>query len=534
MSRPERDPEALLSTGPQDEGAAIVVSPHHLASRAGLSMLERGGNAIDAAIAVDAVLGVVAPDTCGPGGDLFAMIHEPGSGGPATLNASGRAGSGTSADALREAGYGEIPYRSPWSITVPGCVDGWEALVERFANLTLAECLEPAIAIARDGFQVSSELAASLSLLTDLIATQGSSTSLYPAGVPASTGMQITRPDLSETLEAIASGGRAAFYGGAVGREITAATRGAVTRDDLAVTQSEWVTPASIDIFGKTAWTIGTNTQGYLTLATLWMFEHLDPPTDANDPLFHHLLIEAYRSVAWERGMYVSDPTTAPLTNAQLLDVDRLAARAATIDRSRAGRWPMPVPAPGGTAYMTVRDGSGMGVSFIQSNFAGIGSGLSAGSTGVFLHNRGAGFNLIPGHPNEYTPGNRPMHTLSPTLWSDGVDLELLLGTRGGDQQPQFLAQYAAHHFHAGSCTDDSQMEPRWNMEQPRPGTDSTLRIEPRFNPRTRATLESMGHAIEDAEAWEPGWGPISAIDVGGEMKGSADPRISTSAALHL
>ncbi|MCL1594762.1 MAG: gamma-glutamyltransferase family protein [Actinomycetia bacterium] len=533
MSRPVRDPAALLSTGPQSQHTGIVVSPHVRASQAGISILERGGNAIDAAIAVDAVLSVVAPDTCGPGGDLFALIHEPGSLVPTALNASGRAGSGISADELRDAGYGEIPYRSPWSITVPGCVDGWESLVDRYAKFSLAECLAPAISIAREGFNVSLELASSLDVLTDLIAEQGSSRSMYPAGEPARVGTQIARTDLADTLEAIASGGREAFYCGNVGTEITTATQGAVTPDDLEVAQAEWVSPASIDIFDTTAWTIGANTQGYLTLATLWIFEHLDPPKDANDPLFHHLLIEAYRSVAWERGIYVSEPATAPVTNDELLNVDRLSVRAASIDRSRATRWPMPVSAPGGTAYLTARDGSGMGVSFIQSNFAGIGSGLSAGETGVFLHNRGAGFNLIPGHPNEYTPGNRPLHTLSPTLWTKGTGLELLLGTRGGDQQPQFLAQYAAHHFHAGACTDDSQMEPRWNMEQPRPGTDSALRIEPRFNPKTRAALESMGHDIEDAAAWEPGWGPISAIDVGGEMKGSADPRISTSAALH-
>ena len=508
------------------------MSPHYLASAAGIEIMAAGGNAVDAAIAVDAVLGVVAPDTCGPGGDLFALIHQPGLEQPAALNASGRAGSGITADDMRDLGFGAIPYRSPWSITVPGCVDGWEALVDRYANLPLADLLAPAIRIARAGFPVSLELSASLRSLTHMISSQASASSLYPAGQAAAFGTSITRPDLADTLEDIATSGREAFYLGAPGAGITEATGGAVTPDDLAVNQSEWVDPASLDIFDRTAWTIGTNTQGYITLASLWIFEHLDPPTDPNDPLFHHLLIEAYRSMAWERSMYVTDPRTAPLSSADLLDTDRLARRAATISRTRAGRWPMPDRSPGGTAYMTVRDGDGMGVSFIQSNFAGIGSGLSAGATGVFLHNRGAGFNLIPGHPNEYRPGRRPMHTLSPTLWTNKGSLDLLLGTRGGDQQPQFLAQYAAHHFHAGSCTDDSQMAPRWNMEQPQPGTDSALRIEPRFSPRTRSTLEALGHTVTDAGKWEPGWGPISAIDAGAEVKGSADPRISTSAAL--
>jgi gamma-glutamyltranspeptidase/glutathione hydrolase len=530
---PQRPPNAYLSTGSRRATDAIVVSPHHLASQAGIEILDAGGNAVDAAVAVDAVLGVVAPDTCGPGGDLFALIHGPDTETPVALNASGRAGSGITADGIRDMGFGAIPYRSPWSITVPGCVDGWEALTQRYGNLTLAGILAPAIAIARDGFPVSLELAASLRHLTDMIKSQPSAASLYPNGSPAAFDTRITRRDLADTLEAVASAGRDSFYLGAPGAGITEATQGAVAPDDLTVKQAEWVDPASLNIFDRTAWTIGTNTQGYLTLATLWIFEYLDPPTDSNDPLFHHLLIEAFRSVAWERSMFVADPLTAPLASAELLDTERLARRAATISRTTAGRWPMPHRSPGGTAYMTVKDGDGMGVSFIQSNFAGIGSGLSAGATGVFLHNRGAGFSLIPGHPNEYSPGKRPMHTLSPTLWTREGSLDLLLGTRGGDQQPQFLAQYAAHHFHTGACTDDSQIVPRWNMEQPAPGTDSELRIEPRFSPGTRRALEALGHTVTDADPWEPDWGPISAIDVGGEIKGSADPRISTSAAVY-
>ncbi|MFV1999679.1 MAG: gamma-glutamyltransferase, partial [Acidimicrobiia bacterium] len=392
--------------------------------------------------------------------------------------------------------------------------------------------LEPAITIAREGFPVSVELARSLERLTDLIGSQPSSAPMYPDGPPAAVGSQIHRRDLADTLESVASSGRAEFYLGATGHGIAAATHGAITPDDLAVVQSEWVDPISLDCFGRTAWTFGPNSQGYLTLATLWIFEHLGPPDDANDPMFQHLLIEAYRSVAWERGMYVSDAQTAPLTSNELLSSDRLGKRATTIDRSRAGRWPMPPPAPSGTAFTAVSDADGMGVSLIQSNYMGIGTGISAGATGVFLQNRGAGFNLIPGHPNEYTPGRRPLHTLAPTLWTDGESLDLLLGTRGGSQQPQFLAQYAAHHYQAGLCADDSQMVPRWNMKQPEPGTDSAIAIEPRFNARTVSILESMGHLITKADSWEPGWGPVSAIDVGGEMKGSADPRISTSAAL--
>lgn len=532
MTPPVRPERARVTTGPTDGSLGIAVAPHYLASEAGIDILRAGGNAVDAAIAVNAVLGVVLPDTCGPGGDLFALIHEPGAAEPSALNASGRAGSGITADEMRDAGFGEIPGRSEWSITVPGCVDGWEALLERHGTLPLARLLAPAIELARSGFPVSAELARSLSALQGLISSQGSAGPLYPGGRPAEAGATITRPRFADTLEALAQGGRGAFYEGAVGDAITAATKGAVTPQDLARNQAEWIAPLSQDLFGRTAWTTPPNTQGYLTLATLRIFAMLHPPDDPNDPLYQHLLIEAYRCMAWERQDTVTDPEHAPLDASELLAEYRLAQRAATIDRQRAGRWPMPEPAPSGTAYMTVRDGTGMGISLIQSNFYGIGSGLSAGSTGVFLHNRGAGFNLIPGHGNEYAPGKRPLHTLSPMLWTSGSDLDLLLGTRGGDQQPQFLAQYAAAFYHAAECADDSQDLPRWNMEQPLAGTDSVIRFESRVAPATVRGLEERGHTVTLAASHEPGWGPISAIDVRRDAKGSADPRVSTSAAL--
>lgn len=532
MTAPVRPEEAALTTSPTDGSHGIAVSPHFLASQAGIDVLAAGGNAVDAAIAVNAVLGVVLPDTCGPGGDLFALVHVPGESTPTALNASGRAGSGVSANDMRDDGLGTIPMRSHLSITVPGCVDGWEALVAEHGTRTLGSLLAPAIELARTGFPTSDELASSLLRLRDLIADQASAGPLYPHGDPAAPGATITRPRLADTLETIADGGRTAFYEGAVGSEITDATRGAVTPDDLATVQADWIDPLPKQIFGRTGWTIPPNSQGYLTLGALRIFEMLEPPNDPNDPLYQHLLIEAYRSVAWERGDTSVDQDHALMTGVELLEEDRLVQRAASIDENRAGRWPMPAPAPHGTAFMTVRDSSGMGVSLVQSNFWGIGSGLSAGATGVFLHNRGAGFNLIQGHPNEYAPGKRPLHTLSPTLWTNGTELDLLLGTRGGDQQPQFLAQYAASFYHAGNCTDDSQVLPRWSMDQPTPGTDSALAYESRLAPSTVRGLIERGHTVELASTHETGWGPISAIDTAREMKGSADPRVSTSAAL--
>lgn len=529
MSAPVRQDRARLTTHPTDGSRGIVVSPHFLASEAGIGILELGGNAADSVIAVNAVLGVVLPDTCGPGGDLFALVHRPGDSAPRALNASGMAGSGVTAEDMRNDGLGSVPNRSHLSITVPGCVDGWRALEEAVCSMPLAELLEPAIELARSGFPVSYELAQSLDRLTELISGEESSKPLYPKGRALIEGDTATRSRLADTLETIASGGRDAFYMGEVGTAISEATRGAITDDDLAVVQAEWVDPLSTEIFGSRAWTIPPNSQGYITLVTLRLFEMLSPPDDPNDPLYQHLLIESYRCAAWDREDLAFDRAGHA---SDLLSEDRLEQLLGTIDPERTGRWPRPRPAPPGTAFMTVRDREGMGVSLIQSNFWGIGSGLSAGGTGVFLHNRGAGFNLIPGHVNEFAPGRRPLHTLSPTLWTSDGNLDLLLGTRGGDQQPQFLAQYAASFLKARNCTDDSQLLPRWNMNQPFPGSDSVLQYESRVAPSTIRGLEERGHQVDTASSHEPGWGPISAIDTSREFKGSADPRISTSAAL--
>ena len=532
MTSPARDPNAPVATGPLPSSAAVAVTPHYLASEAALRVIRDGGTAVDGAIAADATLAVVAPDTCGPGGDLFAIVHRPGDDRPVVLNASGRAGSGASAAGLREEGLASIPMRSRSSITVPGCVDGWEALVERFSNRTLADDLAPAIAHGRDGFPTSVELAASLDRIRELVVDQPSAAHLYPGGAVPGVGAVLHRPALAETLAGIAETGRDSFYLGAVGAGIIEATNGAVVQEDLERRQFEWVEPASAEIFGLTAWTVPPNSQGWLTLATLRVFEILDPPNDPSDPAFQHALIEAYRSVAWERADTTADPDSAPFSPEQLLDPERLAARAVRFDPDTAQTWRTTTPAPGGTAYLTTRDHDGMVVSFIQSNFWGIGSGYSAGATGVWLHNRGAGFDLRPGHPNELAPGRRPLHTLAPTLWTDGDQARLVLGTRGGDQQPQLLAQVAANQLWASLTPDDCQRRPRWTIDSISGDASPVIRYEPRYPATVIAGLEGRGHRLEPASAWEAGWGPVSTITVDGSVQGSADPRVSTATAL--
>ncbi|NNC93604.1 MAG: gamma-glutamyltranspeptidase [Acidimicrobiia bacterium] len=513
-----------LGSGP------IAVSPHHLASQAGLELMEAGGNAVDAAIAANAVIGVVRPTDCGIGGDLFALIHRPGDDAPAVLNASGRAGARVSAQSLYDEGHDTMPHRHPATVTVPGCVDGWMALLDRFGSRSLGEVLAPAIGFAEEGFPVSSEMALNLAAIAELVDGQPSAFELYPGGTVPAAGAVLTRPALADTMRAIADHGREAFYGGRVAEAIEQATGGLITAPDLAANAPDWVKGARLDVLGETAWTIPPNSQGYITLAALAIFEQLGAPESFDDPDFHHLLIEAYRAAAWDREIHLADPAHMPASVEELLHPLRTAERAFAIT-SGAARWPSPAPLPGGTAYLCTIDEGGMGVSFMQSNFAGIGSGISAGDTGVWLHNRGAGFTLTPDHPNELAPGKRPAHTLAPSLWTRDGRLTMLLGARGGDLQPQLLIQLAANMLHLGMDPVEAQAVPRWATEAFGPGTSSQPEVEDTMPSAVTSGLETRGHAVSLVPA-QRAWGPASIIRItdDGTRHAAADPRVSTTA----
>lgn len=522
-------PERLSGANLNSIGRNAAVTPHHLASQAAIDIMAAGGNAVDGAIAANATLGVVAPETCGIGGDLFALIHTPGSTTPDALNASGRAGSGATAAKVRAEGHQSIPIQSRWAVTVPGCVDGWEALAARHGQLPLHRCLSPAIELATEGFAVTPELAGALARLAGVLEGQASATNLYPNGSPPEMGTLIQRPQLARTLTAVATSGRSAFYSGDIGEQLVAATGGTIRTDDLAVCQADWIEPISLDVMGWTGWTIPPNSQGYLTLAAAWVFEQLDPPRDPGDPRFTHAAVEAYRAVAWERHHLVADPDSAPIPPEQLLDPARLEARVGQISWQRRGNWEPPQTAPGGTAYLCVRDARGMGVSLIQSNYHGIGSGIGVGDAGFFLHDRGSGFSLVPGHPNELGPRKRPLHTLSPTLWTEADSLAMLLGTRGGDYQPQVLHQMLTNLRWVGVDGKSAQQLPRWTISEPDTGID----YEPHLPETSVEALRRLGHTANVAPSWMGGWGPVSVI-TGSEAQvlGHADPRVASTAAL--
>ena len=532
-----RDSPGYAGPGPRATAAAgsrhAAVTPHHLATAAALDLMRVGGNAVDAAIAANAVLGMVDPTICGIGGDLLALVHSPGLKAPGALNSSGRGGSGLDAAALRAAGHHTVPLRSRAAVTVPGCVDGWEALAGRYGTKSLAELLAPAICLGEEGFPVSVELADALHRIHRLVAGQPSAHELFPEGHPPAPGQTLTRPRLAATLAEVADHGRQAFYSGRIGALIIKATGGLINREDLVANRADWVDPIGLSVFGQTAWTLPPNSQGYLTLAAAWLLEHLAPPADPADAAFHHTVVEAYRAVAWERDRLVCDPSRASLSPESLLDPARLQSRLGAISPDRPARWPQSRARGGDTAFLCTVDAAGCGVSLIQSNYSGIGSGISAGDSGIWLHNRGACFSLDQGHPNEASPRRRPMTTLSPTLWTRKDQLSLLLGTRGGYQQPQYLLQVAALHFVAGLDLSSAQATPRWQMDDRPDGAPSAILTEAGMPEDVVVGLAARGHLVSRGPELPAAWGPVSVISVAADgcRLAAADPRVTTAAA---
>jgi gamma-glutamyltranspeptidase/glutathione hydrolase len=499
-----------------------------------VSVLRSGGNAVDAAIAATATQGVVAPETCGIGGDLLALVHQPGWETPRSLNATGRAGSGADPVNLRDPSSRNIGRDDPLCVTTPGCVDGWVALSSELGRLPLSDCLAPAVSHSLEGFEVSTEQAAKFGAEANFYASHPAVASFYPDGRAVRPGDRVRRPALAATLDAIASSGRDAFYRGEPAHEMVDELGGVMTLEDLAAIQADWVDPISCQVAGLRAWTLPPNSQGYLGPAALAVFEMLAPPDDPAGPEWWHLLIEAFRAVAWERDDLVADADHAPLPADLLLDRARLERIAGTIDRGRTGIWPR-TGTISSTAYMCVVDSDGMAVSIIQSNFEGPGSHFGARRGGFLLHNRGSGFTTTPGHPNQIQPGKRPRHTLSPTLWSDDTGPRWVLGTRGGSLQPQLVAQVAARAILHGIDLESAQLAPRWTVPSFGPYSEPRLLIEPGVDPGTLSDLGHRGHVIDEVPAPNPEWGPVSMIRVDPDgLATAADPRVDTTSAVVL
>lgn len=505
----------------------LVASADHIATSAGVEMFARGGNAVDAALATNAAIAVTGPHLCGMGGDLFALVYVDGE--VHALNASGRSGSGADADALRDDGNTHMPFRlDARSVTVPGCVDGWLALHERFGSLPLDTLFAPAIDLANDGFLASALLVGSLHQTSD----QGRSNLHELASQATSPGARVRRPGVAASLAGVAARGRSTFYAGAFGEGLIELGDGVFTTEDLEADQADWQQPLTADAFGVTLHTVAPNSQGYLALGGARLAAQLDLPADPDDDHWAHLLIEAAVAAGRDRPARLHEHADG----AGLLGI--IDGRLDEIDLDRASRRWSPNQ-DGDTTYLCTagrsRGGQEMAVSLIQSNASGFGSHLVEPNTGINLHNRGMAFSLEAGHPAEFGPGKRPPHTLLPMAATrDDASLAAVLGTMGGDAQPQIMLQLAARLFHHRQTPARAIGAGRWALRGPETGFDTWtsergpfVSIEGHAPDHWPQRLADRGHRTAVAPEWDSGFGHACAIVSGrhGMWVGASDPR---------
>jgi len=475
-------------------GRQAVATSHPAAAQVGMSVLERGGNAIDAAIAVAATLSVVEPTMNGLGGDLFALVWD----GKALhgLNASGRAPQAWSPE--RFSGLHRMPELGWDSVTVPGAVSGWVALWQRFGSEPFARLLEPAIGYAMTGFPVLPKMA---ELWAKARARFGQFPEFQrvflPEGRSPRAGEWFRLPDLGESLSAVAASAGAEFYTGQLARRITdaAARAGALlTLDDLARHEANWVEPIAIDFSDARLCELPPNGQGLAALLALGILRHRSEATWApEDPDSVHVQIEAMKLAFADCRQHVADPRRMRLSLAELLAESRLAGLAARIELGRAQAHTPGPERDHGTVYATIACRSGKMVSLIQSNYLGFGSGIVVPGTGISLQNRGLGFSLDARSPNLVQGGMRPYHTIMPGFLLRSGEPSLSFGVMGGHMQPQGHVQLALRSVLHGQNPQTLCDAPRWYV-----GEESEVALEPELARQVELSLRARGHRIVD------------------------------------
>ncbi len=492
----------------------VVATSQPLATQAGLDMLRRGGNAVDAALAAAITLTVVEPTSNGIGGDAFAMVWD----GAALhgLNASGR--SPAAATAADFAHCAQMPLRGWGAVTVPGAVSAWAALSQRFGKLPFHALFAAAIGYASEGFAVSPHTATAWAPAPAIFREALSAAefadfcAFLPDGRAPAAGDWFRLPEQADTLAAIASSGGEDFYRGALADKIAAAAHHAgarLTAADLAAHHCEWVTPLSQPYRSAARGDIAVhelppNGQGLAALMMLGIIEQHGMAQYAVDSAdFFHLQIEAMKLAFADAYHYIADSDNLPLPPQRLLAADYLRARATDIDMTRAAMPQYGTPPPGGTVYLTAADQNGMMVSFIQSNFWGFGSGIVIARTGISLHNRGAGFNLQPGHANQFAGAKRPYHTIIPGFITQNGQPLMSFGVMGGAMQPQGHAQMVIRVCDYGQNPQSASDAPRWQVT-----ADQQVALEPGVAADVRAELRRRGHrlcGLADAGMGGPG-----------------------------
>jgi gamma-glutamyltranspeptidase/glutathione hydrolase len=446
----------------------MVASSQPLASQIGLEVLKRGGNAADAAIAMAAALNVTEPNMTGIGGDAFAMVYWSKTKTLEALNSTGRAPHALTLDYFTSKNMTRMPTTGMASITVPGAVEAWTTLLDKYGTMKLADLLQPAIALADGGFPVAEKIAEDwvpeVGKLKETPAA--ASTYLVNGGAPA-PGTIFVQKNLARTLRTLAQGGRDAFYTGAIAKAIVdycQANGGFLSMQDFAEHRAEWVQPISTTYKGYTLHEMPPNNQGLTALILLNILEGIDLASMKDDPVrYYHTIIEATKIAFADRNRYIADPAFAKAPLPQLLAKDYAAGRRALINPDQA----IDPPAYGtfnlgaDTTYFTVVDKDRNAVSFINSIFNAFGSGIVAGDTGIMLHNRGTGFSLEPGHPNLYAPGKRPFTTLVPAMVTKDGQLVMSYGVMGGDIQTQGHVQVLVNMIDRGLNLQEAIDAPR-------------------------------------------------------------------------
>ncbi|MBA7563823.1 Glutathione hydrolase-like YwrD proenzyme [subsurface metagenome] len=426
-------------------GMACTSQP--LATQVALDILKKGGNAVDAAIAANAVLGLVEPTGSGIGGDLFAIIWDGKTKKLYGLNASGRSPKSLTLDYFKEKGYEKIPSYGPLPVSVPGCVDGWFEMFKKFGSLPMSEILQPAIDYARNGFPVTELIASYWRGGARSLARYPNIAEIYmPNGSPPQKGEIFKNPYLANTLEKIAKGGRDVFYKGEIAKTIDAFMKkmdGFLFYEDMANHTSEWVDPVSVNYRGYDIWELPPNGQGIAALQILNILEGFDMTSMGfGSAEYIHHFIEAKKLAFEDRAKYYADPAFQDIPVEKLISEEYASKRRELINPNRAARR---IDAgeleQGNTIYLTVADSEGTMVSLIQSNYRGMGSGMAPDGLGFILQDRGELFSLKEGHFNCYVPGKRPFHTIIPGFITKDGKPWISFGVMGGSMQPQGHAQ---------------------------------------------------------------------------------------------
>jgi len=518
----------------------IVAAESPLAAQAGVRILERGGNAVDAAIATNAMMGVVQPMMNGIGGDLFVIVYDAKANKLYGLNASGWAPKGLTIEYLERLGLRDMPQKGVNSVTVPGVVDGWHKLAEKFGRKKLGEDLAAAIRTARDGFPIPEWTAAYWAAEVDLLRGDEEGGRVFLPGDRAPRVGEVFRnADLAASLEQIAQHGRDAFYKGEISKKILEAMKrhnGTMTPQDLAEYSSEWVEPISTTYRDWTVYEMPPNGQGLAALEMLNIMETFPlGQTGFGSAKTLHAMIEAKKLAFTDLAKYIGDPRGQKLPVARLLSKEWAAQRAKLISEDHANCEASAGEVPSGkdTTYLSVVDREGNMVSLIQSNYSAFGSGIVAPGTGFVLHNRGGLFSLDPASPNALAGHKRPRHTIIPGFAQKG-DVRMAFGIMGGWNQSQAHAQFIAN-------IADFKMNIQAAMEAPRftkytfSGCD--VMMENRFSGNARNELSAKGHKIEVLGTFSSRVGGGQAVlrdFATGVNYGASDPRKDGQAAAEL